>query len=81
MIKDAGIPVSWSTEVPIAKLYAALEEGESLTSMYVRINDRVFDSEIEKEIQAADVMEDPLIRCLFTGVFGAYQKAQLKNFS
>ena len=79
MTEDTSIPLAWSTEVPVAKLYAALEDGESLTSMYVRINDLIFDSEIEKEIQSADVMEDPLIRCLFTGVFGSYQKAQLKK--
>jgi hypothetical protein len=70
---------AWTTEVPIAKLYAALALGESLTSMYMRINDKVFSSEIEKEIQAVDIVEDPLIRCLFNGVFGAYQIAQLKR--
>nr|WP_295902341.1 MBL fold metallo-hydrolase [uncultured Bdellovibrio sp.] len=72
-------PLSWFTEVPVAKVYAALELGESLTSMYIRINDRVFDPVIEKEIQDADIVEDPLIRSLFNGVFGSYQKAQLKK--
>lgn len=71
--------IAWCTEIPISKFYAALELGESLTSMYLRINDMVFASDIENEIQIADPMEDPLIRCLFTGVFGAYQKAQLKR--
>ncbi|MBC7419245.1 MAG: MBL fold metallo-hydrolase [Bdellovibrio sp.] len=71
--------LSWSTEVPISKLYAALELGESLSSMYMRINDIVFDPEIELEISNADIVEDPLIRCLFNGVFGAYQIAQLKR--
>ncbi len=72
-------PLSWLTEVSASKLYAALEEGESLTSMYLRINDAEFAPEIEKEISAADVVEDPLIRCLFSGVFGAYQRAQLRQ--
>ncbi|XGC80644.1 MBL fold metallo-hydrolase [Bdellovibrio bacteriovorus] len=72
-------PIEWLTEVPLAKIYAALEEGESLTSMYVRINDIKFNSIVEKEIQEADVIEDPLIRSLFTGVFGAYQAAQLRK--
>ncbi|MGZ3803759.1 MAG: MBL fold metallo-hydrolase, partial [Pseudobdellovibrionaceae bacterium] len=58
---------------------AALELGEALTSMYMRINDMVFEPEIEKEIHSADIVEDPLIRCLFNGVFGAYQLAQLKR--
>lgn len=71
--------LSWTTEVPIFKLYAALECGESLTSMYVRINDLIFSAEVEKEIQSVDVVEDPLVRCLFTGVFGAYQATQLKR--
>jgi len=61
-------PVSWRTEVPIARLYGALEWGESLTSMYMRIDP--VDSSV-------DILEDPLVRCLFNGVFGAYQKAQL----
>lgn len=71
--------LGWSTEVPISKIYGALELGESLTSMYMRINDLEFTPEIEKEIQAADIVDDPLIRCLFNGVFGAYQAAQLKR--
>lgn len=70
---------AWLTEVPIAKLYAALTSGESLTSMYIRINDTTFDHSIEKEIQSADTLEDPLVRCLFTGVFGSYQAAQLQK--
>ncbi|MNT06214.1 hypothetical protein D3C72_1408700 [compost metagenome] len=72
-------PLAWTTEVPIAKVYAALELGESLTSMYMRINEMVFDLGIEKEIGSADIVEDPLIRCLFNGAFGAYQMAQLKR--
>ncbi|AIY42117.1 hypothetical protein LT85_2959 [Collimonas arenae] len=37
-------PLSWTTEVSLAKCYAALALGESLTSMYVRINDHTFDA-------------------------------------
>lgn len=72
-------PIAWTTEIPIAKLYAALELGESLTSMYIRINDQKFAPEIEQEIKGVDIVEDPLISCLFNGVFGAYQLAQLKR--
>lgn len=67
----------WLTEVPAVKLYAALERGESLTSMYVRINDTSFAPEIERKLAQAEATEDPLIRCLFNDVFGAYQAAQL----
>ena len=74
--EDDGL-LAWTTEVPIARLHGALAHGESLTSMYVRVNDQAFAPEIEREVASADVVEDPLIRSLFSGVFGAYQKAQL----
>jgi hypothetical protein len=76
---ESHSPLAWCTEVPIFKLYGALELGESLTSMYIRINDIIFDPDIEQELQSADITEDPLIRCLFTGIFGAYQRAQLQR--
>ncbi|RJG27671.1 MBL fold metallo-hydrolase [Massilia cavernae] len=72
-------PLAWTTEIPAAKLYAALEQGESLTSMYMRINDGLFDAAIEEEIADAEIIDDPLIRCLFNDVFGAYQAAQLRR--
>ncbi|MDB5756398.1 MAG: hypothetical protein JWR56_2826 [Massilia sp.] len=76
---DGSAPLAWTTGIPISTLYAALELGESLTSMYIRINDTVFAPEIEQEIQSAEVVDDPLIRCLFNDVFGAYQAAQLRR--
>jgi L-ascorbate metabolism protein UlaG (beta-lactamase superfamily) len=78
-LDDGNAPLGWTTEIPAAKLYAALEEGESLTSAYVRINDAVFDAGIERELAQADVVDDPLIRCLFSDTFGAYQEAQLRR--
>jgi hypothetical protein len=71
--------LAWLTEVPMARLHGALEDGESLTSIYVRINDRVFATGIEKELKHVDPLEDPLLRCLFNGFFGSYQLAQLKR--
>lgn len=79
LLAAAEGPLSWTTEVPISKLYAALELGESLTSMYMRINDAVFEADIEEQIQAADIVDDPLIHCLFNDGFGAYQAAQLRR--
>jgi hypothetical protein len=70
--------ISWSTEVPAFKLFRALNHGEALTSMYVRINDIDFQPHLHEDLRTADVMDDPLVRCLFTGEFGAYQKEQLK---
>ena len=81
-IDSAGageVAIAWSTDVPIAKVHAALTRGESLTSMYVRINDDAFDATTEAEIVDADLIDDPLIRCLFNGAVGSYQAAQLKR--
>jgi hypothetical protein len=79
LLPGAADRLAWTTEVPIAKFYAALELGESLTSMYMRINDAVFAGDIEDDLAAADIVDDPLIRCLFNDVFGAYQAAQLRR--
>jgi hypothetical protein len=75
---DAG-PLSWTTEIPAAKLYAGLEHGESLTSMYMRINDTRFGHAVEADLETAELVDDPLIRCLFNDAFGAYQAAQLRR--
>jgi hypothetical protein len=72
-------PLSWTTEIPASKMYAALELGESLTSMYMRINEAAFDADTEQDIAEADIVDDPLIRCLFDDAFGAYQAAQLRR--
>jgi len=77
---DAGQgPLGWTTEIPMTKLYGALEQGESMTTMYMRINDTLFDADTERDLLDADVVDDPLIRCLFSATFGAYQAAQLKR--
>jgi len=77
LLADAPAMLSWTTEIPISKIHAALELGESLTSMYMRINDAHFDDATEQDILDADIVDDPLIRCLFDDAFGAYQAAQL----
>jgi hypothetical protein len=76
---DGSGRLGWTTDIPAAKLYAALALGESLTSMYMRINDAVFDTDTERDLADADVVDDPLIRCLFSDTFGAYQRAQLRR--
>lgn len=62
--------IDWTTEVPEFKLLAALEHGESLTSMYLRIICQNSD---------VDIIQDPLIRCLFSEGFAEFQKAQLNK--
>jgi len=79
LLFDHQEPLGWTTEIPMAKLHAALALGESLTSMYMRINDAVFDDQTEIDVASADIVDDPLIRCLFNDVFGAYQAAQLRR--
>jgi hypothetical protein len=71
--------LAWTTELPMARLLGALESGEQLTSLYIRINDGVFEPEIEEALAAVDAVADPLVRTLFDGVFGAYQNAQLQR--
>ena len=79
-LDEAGAaPPSWTTEIVAAKLYAALTLGESLTSLYLRINDAVFAADVEEELASADLVDDPLIRCLYDDAFGAYQAAQLRR--
>jgi len=78
-LDDVAGPLGWTTEIPATKLYGALEQGESMTTMYMRINDTVFDEATERDLLDADVVDDPLIRCLFSDTFGAYQAAQLKR--
>ena len=77
LLDHAPHELGWTTEVAMTKLYAALTQGESLTSMYMRINDVVFSPAIEAQVAAADIVDDPLIRCLFDEAFGSYQAAQL----
>lgn len=60
-------PLYWKTEICEAKLWNALYEGESLSSLYIRISPH------EKE----DPLLDPLLVSLYTGKVGSYQKAQL----
>lgn len=76
---DPGEAPSWTTELPLAKCHAALVLGESLTSMYLRINDAQFDAATLAELEEADIVDDPLIRCLFNDAIGAYQAAQLQR--
>ncbi|MEW7847594.1 MBL fold metallo-hydrolase [Massilia aurea] len=78
LVDEPGAP-GWTTDIPAAKLYGALEQGESLTTMYLRINDARFDADAERDLLDVDAVDDPLIRCLFSDTFGAYQAAQLRR--
>lgn len=71
--------LSWTTEIPLFKLHRALNYGETLTSLYIRINDACFEPAIEYALAQCDILSDPLVRCLYEGVFGQYQWAQLQR--
>src|SRR5690606_12949847 len=47
---DQKSELAWATEIPAARLYGALESGESLTSIYLRINAERFNDEVEKDL-------------------------------
>lgn len=68
---------TWLTEIPAQKLWSSLKSGETLTSLYLRINDMTFSSEVECGLEELDLMEDPLIRVLFDGKVFRYHKQQL----
>ncbi len=76
---EETVALGWMTEIPGPKISAALHDGESLTSLYLRINATKFDDEVEAELMDVDLVQDPLIRCLYTGEIGRYQAAQLKR--
>lgn len=81
LLENEAHEISWLTEVPAVKIFSVLKNGESLSSMYLRINDFHFSAEHEKIIAEVDILEDPLIRVLFTGNFASYQKAQLEKIN
>jgi len=71
--------ITWLTEIPAVKLFNALFLGESLNSIYIRINDMQFSEELEPLVRAADPFADPLLRVLYSRSLIPYQWAQLKK--
>ncbi len=59
---------SWTTEISAFKLWSALERGEALSSLYIRITGGDF-----------DITHDPLIRSLYSREIGSYQREQLRQ--
>lgn len=70
--------IDWQTEILEFKLYSAMINGESLISLYVRINDILFTDQVEKNLTDIDLLEDPLLKCLYSEDVAHYQKRQLK---
>jgi len=69
ILLDESPEYKWVTEVPLIKVYAALEEGEQLSSMYVQM----------RGIPLDNIFEDPLVATLFSGDIFSYQRHQLKK--
>ena len=72
-----GNACEWTTEIAAARMYGALAHGEALTSLYLRVHDGPYAPSVREGLSDVDVLEDPLIRDLYTGVFAAYQREQL----
>lgn len=71
--------VEWFTEIVAFKLWSALTQGESLSSLYIRINDTGDDVPKARTPDQADVLQDPLLRALFFDSELSYQRAQLRR--
>lgn len=69
--------LEWHTEIPVQRLLGAITHGETLSSLYIRINDQKFSADTEEKLAKMDLTDDPLLRCLYEGVFANYQRAQL----
>lgn len=75
------LPCGWTTRLPMTKLYQAISDGETLTSMYIRINDEFFDTQTEEELHFADILSDPLVYALSYKSEISYQKSQFKKLN
>lgn len=71
--------IHWLTEICLFKLYQAIAYAESLSSLYIRINDRKLDDPNWKSMFDFDLIADPLLRILYEGKIGHYQGQQLKK--
>jgi hypothetical protein len=71
--------ICWLTEIVAAKLWSAIFDSEGMTSLYIRINDRKYSVEKEKQLKDINLTEDPLIRLLYDEKFASYQKRQLEQ--
>lgn len=74
---DASKKFDWLTEISDYKVFSALTSGESLSSLYIRIND--FES--WEGFEQTDATMDPLVRCLFSKNPASYQIAQFQRLS
>lgn len=71
--------VDWHCEISAYKLLCALSRGESLSSIYLRVDSKALGFREDLQGSEADVLQDPLIQVLYTNQFANYQKYQLKN--
>lgn len=70
-----GTAIFWSTEIIAEKLWGALKRGETLSSLYMRIND----NPDVKYLEDLDCLQDPLLKILYGVDALEYQKQQLLN--
>jgi hypothetical protein len=73
-----GDPTDWLTELPAAKLAGALWRGETLSSLYIRINDRTIGTAPPQTGERPDPLQDPLLRVLYENDPLIYQRYQAR---
>lgn len=70
-----GSEIFWTTEIMAEKLWGALKKGETLSSLYMRIND----FQNSASFTNLDRLQDPLLKLLYGTEELQYQKQQLLN--
>lgn len=70
---SSALDIDWITEIPAIKLINAITEGESLTSLYLRIDSCNLDPD------QLDPLSDPLLRVLYREDELSFQRHQLKT--
>lgn len=78
LLDKAPAEVHWRSEIVASKLLGAISGLETLSSLYLRLNDPRNEFAPRKDIQFVSPIEDPLIRVLFDDKPFSYQKSQLK---
>lgn len=70
--------IHWLTEISLYKFHKAIAHAESLSSLYIRINDRHLNDQSWNSLFDFDLLADPLLRILYEGKSAYYQSHQMK---
>ncbi|MFP5519175.1 MAG: MBL fold metallo-hydrolase [Bdellovibrionia bacterium] len=73
-VNELRSPAAWHTEILALKMWNALYLGESLSSLYLRVN-----NDSKRQNDELDALQDPLLGVLFNSVTLSYQERQLQR--